>query len=345
MVWPIKSDSDTSDRADGAAIRKPVASAADEHVQLWVDKHSEGLMQIKPLISGGIAGSAAKTAVAPLSRVTILMQVQSMRPHKYDDGRSPNNKNLWASLTKIVKEEGVRGLFRGNLATLVHRFPYAGVTFYSNSALREYLATSPWTRSAPGQARTLVAGGSSAGLAIVLCYPLDVVKTRLIAQTGTIYYRGIVDALIRIGREEGRHGFYRGLGMSIASQVPSLGINFVLYDEFLSLYGQLGVPQSVRAVIAGGSSGAIAATLLFPIDLVRRQMQLVGLGGRPKIYQNSFEAFRHVYAEGCRIYEGHRLRYFFACRELFRGLFPELLKVSGAFVGSISSVSHSCALR
>ena len=33
-------------------------------------------------VAGGLAGVLGKTAVAPLSRVCILMQVQSMRPHK-----------------------------------------------------------------------------------------------------------------------------------------------------------------------------------------------------------------------------------------------------------------------
>jgi hypothetical protein len=37
---------------------------------------------LKHAAAGGVAGVVGKSAVAPLSRVCILMQVQSMRPHK-----------------------------------------------------------------------------------------------------------------------------------------------------------------------------------------------------------------------------------------------------------------------
>ncbi|CAE7459419.1 sodA [Symbiodinium natans] len=52
----------------------------------------EVLPTMKQVIAGGLAGCVAKTAVAPLSRVTVLMQVQSMRPHKFTDGKTPNNQ-------------------------------------------------------------------------------------------------------------------------------------------------------------------------------------------------------------------------------------------------------------
>ena len=46
-------------------------------------------------------------------------------------------------------------------------------------------------------------------------YPLDLVRTRLAAQTGARYYHGIAHALATIVREEGARGLYRGLGATL----------------------------------------------------------------------------------------------------------------------------------
>ena len=46
-------------------------------------------------------------------------------------------------------------------------------------------------------------------------YPLDLVRTRLAAQTGTRYYHGIAHALATIVREEGARGLYSGLGATL----------------------------------------------------------------------------------------------------------------------------------
>ena len=49
-------------------------------------------------------------------------------------------------------------------------------------------------------------------------YPLDLLRTRLAAQTGCgpeQYYRGITQALARIVEEEGLRGLYKGLSATL----------------------------------------------------------------------------------------------------------------------------------
>ncbi|CAE8653873.1 unnamed protein product, partial [Polarella glacialis] len=79
---------------------------------------------------------------------------------------------------------------------------------------------------------------------------------------------------------------YRGLGVSLCSAVPTIAVNFALFDEFSRIYGDLGLQSTpfLHALTAGASAGIVASSLLFPIDLIRRQMQMVGLGGRPRVY-------------------------------------------------------------
>jgi len=297
-----------------------------EGMALWPQR---GLFEFKQVISGGIAGCVAKTAVAPLSRVTILMQVQSMRPQKYYDGMNPNNQSLTGSIVKIWREEGFRGYWRGNGAMALHRFPYIGITFQANAAFKRRL--DQWCGgSVPSHVISFLAAGCSACLACGVCYPLDVVKTRLTAQTKTRYYDGIFDALARICHEEGLQGWYRGLGVSMCCVVPMIAFNFTLYDHFYWLYADLGMPAFLHKFIAGGSSGAMSSCLIFPADLLRRQMQMVGLGGRKAVYGGALDAVRSVYRTGQarNPQSSSPTRVLLGMREFFRGLVPELLKVT-----------------
>jgi solute carrier family 25 phosphate transporter 23/24/25/41 len=56
----------------------------------------------------------------------------------------------------------------------------------------------------------------------------------------------------------------------------------------------------------------LAAT--FPLDLVRRRMQLQGVGGRARVYSSLFGTFGHIFRN-----EG--------VRGLYRGILPEYYKV------------------
>ena len=76
--------------------------------------------------------------------------------------------------------------------------------------------------------------GSLAGcVAAALTTPLDIVRTRLMTQTGALEgdrYRGFVDALRRILAEEGPGALLRGGGVRIAWVTLGGGIFFGSYD-------------------------------------------------------------------------------------------------------------------
>lgn len=293
------------------------------------------LREVKQAVSGGIAGCVSKTCVAPLSRVTILMQVQRMRPDRFQACGVPHNTRLWQNLAKIYHEEGVFAYWRGNGAMLLHRFPNAGVTFWGHRFFAARMCEWRLTRIQ----RSFVAGAASGGLGVVACYPMDVVKTRLSAQTTNLYYNGISDAFSKIWVDEGLPGFYRGLPVCLCSVVPMIALNFGCFEIFMRLLDGRGLTPWLNSLVAGGLAGGVSSTAVFPVDLLRRQMQMVGLGGRPAAYSNVFDAATYIYNTGHELGESsvkktgmpRRLAGLccglHGCREFFRGLVPELVKV------------------
>ena len=111
--------------------------------------------------------------------------------------------------------------------------------------------------------RRLLAGGSAGMIACALTYPLDLVRTRLAAQTTTRHYDGLVNALFVIGRDEGVRGLYRGLAPTLTGVGPNLAINFAAYETLskLAKEHELGerVPPAIVSLACGSTSAVVSA--------------------------------------------------------------------------------------
>ncbi|KAF5205653.1 Mitochondrial substrate carrier family protein b, partial [Thalictrum thalictroides] len=123
----------------------------------------------------------------------------------------------------------------------------------------------------------LLAGGLAGVTSASATYPLDLVRTRLAAQTNVIYYRGIAHALRTICRDEGFLGLYKGLGASLLGVGPNIAISFSIY-ETLGTSWQLRRPQdsTVLVSLACGSLSGIASStnLLVQAHLTRQTTDL-----------------------------------------------------------------------
>uniref|UniRef100_A0A1D1YWS6 Mitochondrial substrate carrier family protein B n=1 Tax=Anthurium amnicola TaxID=1678845 RepID=A0A1D1YWS6_9ARAE len=136
------------------------------------------------LLAGGVAGAVSKTCTAPLARLTILFQVEGMR----SDLATLKRTSIWREASRIVCEEGYRAFWKGNLVTIAHRLPYSSISFYAYERYKMIL------QSLPGLDRhrdfvaadvflRLLGGGLAGVTAASMTYPLDLVRTRLAAQT------------------------------------------------------------------------------------------------------------------------------------------------------------------
>lgn len=295
----------------GAPARKLVA-----HHQRPVQKQQSQVGTVSQLIAGGVAGAVSKTCTAPLARLTILFQVQGM----HSDASTLRKATMWREASRIVREEGFRAFWKGNLVTIAHRLPYSSISFYAFERYKNLLQliTGEENHGIGTDLFIRLAGGGLAGItAASVTYPLDLVRTRLSAQRNVIYYRGIWHALHTISREEGILGLYKGLGACLLGVGPNLAISFSVYDTTRS-YWQLHRPEDSTVLVSlacGSLSGIASSTVTFPLDLVRRRMQLEGAGGRARVYKTGIlGTFRQIIkSEGLR--------------GIYRGILPEYYKV------------------
>ncbi|XP_029103241.1 graves disease carrier protein-like isoform X1 [Scleropages formosus] len=234
---------------------------------------------LRSFVAGGVAGCCAKTSIAPLDRVKILLQAQN--PHYKHLG-------VLAALRTVPRKEGFFSLYKGNGAMMVRIFPYGAIQF---TAFENYKKLLSQQLGISEHIHRLMAG-SMAGITAVICtYPLDVVRVRLAFQVkGEHRYTGIFNAFQTIYKKEGGvSGFYRGLVPTIMGMAPYAGFSFFTYGTLKSLAlahapGVLGRPSSDNpevlvlkthvSLLCGGMAGAIAQTISYPLDVARRRMQL-----------------------------------------------------------------------
>lgn len=85
-----------------------------------VEKKEAGIADpisfLKDFIAGGVSAAVSKTAVAPIERVKLLLQVQHVSKQISVDKRY---KGMVDCFVRIPKEQGFLSFWRGNLANVI----------------------------------------------------------------------------------------------------------------------------------------------------------------------------------------------------------------------------------
>ncbi|KAK9376234.1 mitochondrial carrier domain-containing protein [Lipomyces chichibuensis] len=229
---------------------------------------------VASFVAGGVAGAVSRTVVSPFERMKIIMQVQGPG--------SANYSGVWGTLRRMWKEEGWRGYMRGNGINCVRIVPYSAVQYSSYTIYKE-LIMEPG-RTELDTSRRLSAGAMAGVTSVVATYPLDIVRTRLSIQTASIgnlhvdrkHAPGMWStALLLYKTEGGIIALYRGILPTIMGVAPYVGLNFAVYESMRDfLADEKGNVTAFGKLFSGAVSGAVAQTLTYPFDVLRRRFQV-----------------------------------------------------------------------
>lgn len=254
-----------------------------------------------------------------MDRVKILLQVQ----HPYY-----KHHGVFSTVIEIVKREGVLALWKGNSMMMLRIFPYASIQFFAFERFRNFYTGlfGEW------HVNNLISGSSAGIAAVLVTYPMDMVRARLAFQiTGEHVYNGIADAFATIyAKEGGVRGFYRGISATLAGMIPYAGFSFYTFETlkhvgidyfpgFLAKQDpyndEVMVLRPWASMLVGGLAGAVAQTISFPCDVARRRMQLATL--LPESHQ-----YDRLWSTWVAVYKKDGIR-----RGLFRGLSINYIRV------------------
>ncbi|XP_010249330.1 PREDICTED: calcium-binding mitochondrial carrier protein SCaMC-1-like [Nelumbo nucifera] len=260
----------------------------------------------KYLIAGGVAGATSRTATAPLDRLKVVLQVQTKCTRLM-----PAIKDIW-------REGGFLGFFRGNGLNVLKVAPESAIRFYTYEMLKNLIVNAKGEDKGDiGTSGRLVAGGIAGAVAQTAIYPMDLVKTRL--QTYACE-GGKVPKLRALTKDiwiqEGPRAFYRGVVPSLLGIIPYAGIDLAAYETLKDMSRTYVLhdnePGPLVQLGCGTISGALGATCVYPLQVIRTRMQAQRYA--TAAYKGMSDVFWRTFK-----HEGFR--------GFYKGIFPNLLKV------------------
>mmetsp|Transcript_13361 Transcript_13361/g.37495 ORF Transcript_13361/g.37495 Transcript_13361/m.37495 type:complete len:300 (-) Transcript_13361:892-1791(-) len=268
------------------------------------EKGGGAYVPLKMFLAGGIAGASARTASAPLDRIKLLFQVQAMASSGMT---STAYTGVYQSLRKIYTEEGVLAFWKGNFTNVVRVFPYSACQLMANDLYKRLLSGEGGTLSVSTR---LIAGAFAGMTATAVTHPLDTVRLRLAMPKHP--YTGLGNAMVTVVCKEGYAALYKGLGPTLVGIAPYAALNFATYDLVKEQFygnGRSKAESPITNLVLGGITGCFAATCCYPLDTIRRRMQMKG-----STYKSQVDAFRTIWRS-----EGYR--------GFYRGWAANILKV------------------
>ncbi|KAG5970855.1 hypothetical protein E4U55_001429 [Claviceps digitariae] len=237
---------------------------------------------------GSLAGAFGAFMVYPIDLVKTRLQNQR--------GAQPGQrlyKNSIDCFQKVIRNEGIRGLYSGVLPQLVGVAPEKAIKLTVNDLVRGY-----FTDKKQGGGITLgaeiLAGASAGGCQVVFTNPLEIVKIRLQVQgevAKTVEGTPKRSAMW-IVRNLGLVGLYKGASACLLRDVPFSAIYFPTYSHLKrDFFGEsptkkLGILQLLTA---GAIAGMPAAYLTTPCDVIKTRLQVEARKG-----EATYTGLRHA---------------------------------------------------
>lgn len=249
----------------------------------------------------GISNMCGGAVTNPIDVIKIRMQLEN------ELGSKHSSKNIFKDRyykgfirggIRIFSEEGLRGLYKGLLPSMMREGSYSTIRLGAYEPLKVKLGATDIAHTPLW--KKIVAGAMSGTIGSAIATPTDLVKVRFqaLGPGKKSEYRHTFHAFWKIAQKEGVRGLWTGVGPTVqraailtAAQIPSYDhtkhtlLNAQLMEEGPALHG-------VSSVIAG----FVTALSTSPFDVVKTRMmnQKKDASGKPLVYRNTIHCIGKI---------------------------------------------------
>lgn len=226
---------------------------------------------LKDLIVGGVAGVVSRTATAPLELYKIQLQSNYLKD---------------STIKNVIKKEGIRYLWKGNLTNCIRIFPQFSINYgvYNRCKTRHFYYIQD------EKIKNFVSGGISGIISMTAVYPLETIRTRLALQMQQSHYTTPWNVVKKLTLPE----LYGGLKISLVGFGPFNALNFMFYNLYEKKFDKYFDNVAISKLLAGGFSGVSSLTITYPTDLLRRRFQMEGFNKDTPKYNGILDGFKTI---------------------------------------------------
>lgn len=241
---------------------------------------------LRDIIAGGFSGIFAKTVIAPIERIKLLLQTQRVNSRIEQTKRYSSTR---ACIQEIVQKEGFLSLWRGNMANVIRYFPNQAFNFAMKDKFRRFFGISKEEQQRKDWTvvfwKNILAGSAAGSTTALLTYPLDMVRTRMAADVAVPsavavndvrhlrQFNGVYDCIQQSYADGGLVRVYRGFPVSLFGAALFRGLFFGGYDNLKHMFNLEEESFFVRYLVAQ-SLTTVVGTLCYPIDTIKRRMMI-----------------------------------------------------------------------
>jgi len=251
-------------------------------------------------LMGGVSAAVSKTVAAPIE--LIKLRIQNMDEMLKRGTLTKPYNGIIDCASRVVAEEGVAALWKGNFTNVLRYFPTQALNFAFKDYFKKLFGKD---KKKDGYFKwfigNLAAGGAAGSASLSFVYPLDYARTRLTndlknaKKGGAKEFNGLIDVFSKTVKSDGIVGLYRGFVISCVGIVIYRGLYFGMYDSL-----KPSLPDNLRdnffANFFLGWAVTVGAGLAsYPIDTIRRRMMMTSGGG--EVYRGSLHCASVIMAK------------------------------------------------
>lgn len=220
--------------------------------------------------AGGIAGAFTYVCLHPLDTVKTKLQMRGA-------SQLYGGLGTLEVMGKVLKEDGIGGLYSGVSAVLVGSTISSAIYFGTCEFAKAFLISKTALLQIPSLAIPPVAGALGNVVSSGIMVPKELITQRMQAGASGRSWQVLLATIER----EGILGLYAGYSATILRNLPAGVISFSSFEYLkAAVLRKTKKPnmEPLQSVCCGALAGAISAFLTTPLDVVKTRLMTQGVG-------------------------------------------------------------------